>query len=290
MNIPLNFCAKCGNPKNPGERVCRFCGEPFPEASAKDIFQDEPSEETAVDAASADAVAVQPGQTAEDKPTDGVISLGENQPAGSESEVTIPAQTAPHVNEETAEQTMVPQADAPQPGSPAQATVAKKSRKGLWIALIAVLVVALAVGVVLFVNAHRNSPSATVTTALEAIQHNDSEAFCETLNLSNETRHYIKDMSRKVMSVMGNDFKGFEILDEKVDGQKATVKVRMTHDNGKTDTMDLHLVKIDDAWKIEPLGDFGFGLDSLFELGKQFGIGGGSSLQDDLEELLNGLF
>ena len=32
MNIPIVFCMKCGNPRNSGEKICRFCGEPFPEA------------------------------------------------------------------------------------------------------------------------------------------------------------------------------------------------------------------------------------------------------------------
>ena len=35
MNIPLNFCQRCGNPRNPGEKICRFCGEPFPENKVK---------------------------------------------------------------------------------------------------------------------------------------------------------------------------------------------------------------------------------------------------------------
>ena len=39
MNLSPNFCTKCGNPKNPGEKVCRFCGETF-EDTRNPIFDD----------------------------------------------------------------------------------------------------------------------------------------------------------------------------------------------------------------------------------------------------------
>ena len=126
--------------------------------------------------------------------------------------------------------------------------------------------------------------------AFEALKKNDSEAFCAEFNLSSTTQPYVRDMAKKMMSFLGGNFKDMEIVDEQTEGMKAVVRVNIIFDDNKTEQMDLHLVKINDQWKIEPLGDLDFGLDSLFELGKKFGFGSGGSLQDDIGNILNNLF
>ena len=213
---------------------------------------------------------------------------------GSDSE-SHPASSSP---EESPEQTSTPAdaANSPVPAetdSPAAPPASKSSyikipKKGLWISLAALLVIG--IGVTLFIMFHRSSPAATVERAFEALKKNDSEAFCAEFNLSSTTQPYVRDMAKKMMSFLGGNFKDIEIVNEQTEDMKAVVTVNIIFDDNKTEQMDLHLVKIDDQWKIEPLGDLDFGLDSLFELGKKFGFGSGGSLQDDIGNILNNLF
>jgi uncharacterized protein YchJ len=41
---------------------------------------------------------------------------------------------------------------------------------------------------------------------------------------------------------------GVEVLEETVDGNKATVKVKTTYGNGESETEELKLMKVDDQW------------------------------------------
>lgn len=309
MNIPLNFCQKCGNPRNPGEKICRFCGEPFPESKPNlDILEGEKDDIDSVTSHVNEEVTgiENVAETSADE-TQSDVTVG-GSPSEPISEATIysdadsvstshPTSSSP---EEKPEQTVtpadasvtVPQSEDSSPTAPSasQKSYIKIPKKALWISLASILAITIGVGIMLYIMSHRNSPSATVERAFEALKKNDSEAFCAEFNLSNTTQPYVRDMAKKMMSFLSGNFKEIEIVEENVDDQKAVVTVDIIFDDNKTEQMDLHLVKIDDQWKIEPLGDMDFGLDSLFELGRKFGFGSGGSLQDDIGNILNNLF
>ena len=311
MNIPLNFCQRCGNPRNPGEKICRFCGEPFPENKVKldmlDQETDNHDSATTTANENEEVTEIQSNTGTADLETQADTAPG-TKPADQNEDATIYSQegndSESHPKsagpEESTEQTAKPAdpAGIPAPdeaNSPAAPPASKSSyikipKKGLWITLAVLLAIAVGVGITLYVLSHRNSPSATVERAFEALKKNDSEAFCAEFNLSSTTQPYVRDMAKKMMSFLGGNFKDIEIVDEQTEDMKAVVTVNIIFDDNKTEQMDLHLVKIDDQWKIEPLGDLDFGLDSLFELGKKFGFGSGSSLQDDIGNILNNLF
>lgn len=305
MNIPLNFCAKCGNPRNPGEKICRFCGEPFPENKPNlDIFgpeqdandsdstvmsDDKNNNEPELDAAEtttpADSGKNEASASPDGDPTVYSHADNETEPAQQDC-LTDDSEEQTSVDSSTSSGVAVP-SGAP---SSSKSSYIKVPKKGLWITLGVLLAIAIGVGITLFVLSRRNSPSATVEKAFEALKKNDSEGFCDQFNLSNTTQPYARDVVRKMMSFLSGNFKDIEILDEKVEDQKAVVTVNIIFDDNKTEEMELHLVKIDDQWKIEPLGDMDFGLDSLFELGKKFGFGSGGSLKDDIDDIFNNLF
>lgn len=296
MNIPLNFCAKCGNPRNPGERICRFCGEPFPENKPNpDFFNDDAGD----DSVSED---IHENEVVDDSKNDTHVQM--ELPQVSDDETQQQEDETSYKNHDTAqdgsaenvgantdsEKTEVVSDNSSTASQKKDPSYVRIPKKGLWISLAVILAIAIGVGITLFILSHRNSPSAVVKQAFEALKKNDSEAFCEHFNLSNTTKPYVKDLAKKTMSFFGDDFRDVEIIEENVDDLKAVVKVNIIFDDNKKEQMDLHLVKIDDQWKIEPLGDFDFGLDSIFEMGKKFGFGQGGSLKDDIDDLLNSLF
>ncbi len=298
MNIPLNFCAKCGNPRNPGERICRFCGEPFPENKPNpDFFDDNPVNDADENTDVADT-----SHTDQDDSASVQDTSNDNEAVDQNNEETTsyniaetekaeePASASLTEEAETTKLDPSPSADSSSLDKKPESSYLKIPKKGLWVSIAVLLTIALAAGITLLILSNRNSPSKVVKQAFEALKKNDSEAFCEQFNLSNTTKPYVKDMAKKMMSFLGDGFKDIEILEETVEEQKAIVKVNLIFDDGKKEQMDFHLVKMDDEWKIEPLGDFGFGLDSIFELGKKFGFGPGGTLQDDIGDILNNLF
>ena len=46
--------------------------------------------------------------------------------------------------------------------------------------------------------------------------------------------------------------KSFEILSEEITGQVADVRIRIEYGNGESEEQDIHLTKIDGAWKLAP--------------------------------------
>jgi uncharacterized membrane protein YvbJ len=277
MNLSPNFCTKCGNPKNPGEKVCRFCGEPFGDTNnpLSDDCQssvEESQENPLFEDNTLDNI---PCVDKFDLSNEGKHDEGNSAGCVSSNDNTFVEEQHNH-KEYCSTKTQ----DQP---------CFKVPKKWLYITIISLLVSALIIGVV-YLFKMSNSPSKIVRQAFEALKNNDVDSFCDFMNLSKDTKPYFKEISKKTMNFIGDDFDEMEILDEAVEDNKAVVKTMLVYKNGDRKHMELHLTKIQDEWKIEPLGDFGFGLDSLFEFGKQFGVGNSGSLKEDIFNIINDLF
>ena len=277
MNIPIVFCMKCGNPRNSGEKICRFCGEPFPEAknpledfSGKEILD---NNENNFDSAEipqsdnttmADNEEVEGGCDMRDNGNQDVMTqepIGENVADGKDAVTAL----NDHVN-------------------------IRISKKVLIAVCASVAGILLLFGIYLVCRQlWNNSPSDVVEEAYECIKKSDYDSFTEYLDLSNKNKSFVKEFAPKVAGAFGvdEDFDNIDVLDERIEDDTAVVKVRLNKKSGGTDELDVHLIKIDDKWKIKPLGDFDPG--SLFNWGNMFGIGGGTS-DEDAFDFFNKLF
>lgn len=277
MNLSPNFCTKCGNPKNPGEKVCRFCGEPFGDINnplfndCQSSVEDSPENPLFEDNTLDDIQCVDNRDSLNDSQHD----EGNSADCVSSNDNTFMEEQLNHKEYSSAKTQGQPYFKIP--------------KKWFYITIISLLVSALIIGVVYLLKTS-NSPSKIVKQAFEALKKNDVDSFCDFMNLSKDTKPYVKEISKKTLNFIGDDFDEIEFLDETVEDNKAVVNTMLVYKNGDRKHLDLHLTKIQDEWKIEPLGDFGFGLDSLFEFGRQFGVGNSGSLKEDIFNIINGLF
>ena len=277
MNLSPNFCTKCGNPKNQGEKVCRFCGEPF-EDTRNPIFDDDQDEITE----SQSNPLLEYSTKENTQYDDNQNSIKDNQ----HNENSLADSVSP--NDNTFVEKQQKQNEYHSENSQ-DYSYFKIPKKWFFVTIITLLTSALIV-VAIYLIKTSNSPSETVKQAFEALKNHDADTFCNHMNLSNDTKPYVKEICKKTINYIGDDFKEIEIINETKEENKAVVKMMLVYSNGDKKSLDLHLSKIQDEWKIEPLGDWGLGLDSLFEFGKQFGIGNSGSLEKDIFNIINGLF
>lgn len=296
MNIPIVFCMKCGNPRNSGEKICRFCGEPFPEA--KNPLEEFSGQED--------------GSLASVNDTDVKINQQNINPENNESNMdsfdnTHSDKSTMLDNEEVEggcdmsdngyQDVMTQETIGENVADGKDAVTALNDHVNIRISKKVLIAVCASVAGVLLIcgiflvcrQLWKNSPSDVVEEAYECIKNSDYDSFTEYLDLSNKNKSFVKEFAPKVAGAFGvdEDFDNIDVLDERIEDDTAVVKVRLNKKSGGTDEQDVHLIKIDDKWKIKPLGDFDPG--SLFNWGNMFGIGGGTS-DEDVFDFFNKLF
>ena len=266
MNVPLNFCAKCGNPRNQGETFCRFCGEPFP-VKKYDINEEITSEQ--VDSQD-ETISTDFDSLHSEKQMDETNVAFEN----NDSNFSSDNHSADvNINESGNKETN-------QDISSLHNSYIKIPKKALFITLAVVLGAALFLGAFLFFKSSSNAPSKIVIQAFDDIKKKDSESFCNKLNISESTNEYIQELSKFAMMFLSDNIKGLDILEETVNDDKATVKINVNFVGGKQEEFNIHLVKENDVWKIDPLGDINLNLDTILGLCQRFGLSDGGSIDD----------
>ena len=297
MNIPIVFCMKCGNPRNSGEKICRFCGEPFPEA--KNPLEDFSGQEDGSLASVNDADVMINQQDIildnnENNFDSAEIPQSDNTTMADNEEVEGGCDMRDNGNQDVMTQETIGEnvADGKDTVTALNDHVNIRISKKVLIAVCAsVAGVLLICGIYLVCRQlWNNSPSDVVEEAYECIKKSDYDSFTEYLDLSNKNKSFVKEFAPKVAGAFGvdEDFDNIDVLNERIEDDTAVVKVRLNKKSGGTDELDVHLIKIDDKWKIKPLGDFDPG--SLFNWGNMFGIGGDDTSDEDAFDFFNKLF
>lgn len=130
-----------------------------------------------------------------------------------------------------------------------------KSNKGWLLGGGGALIVLIAVGLTLFFvlrggdgKADASSPTETVESYLNAAKDDDTDAGLELLT------DELRDQVDKLGSLMGDTdekLADYDIGEEKVDGDKATVDAHVVSDQDNKADLEFQLVKDGDDWKIE---------------------------------------
>lgn len=132
-----------------------------------------------------------------------------------------------------------------------------------------------------------SSPSGTMETFLKAAQDGDEETYL--LCLEKSDREWIQELSEKAGKEEDesqhlpdeDSIEDYSIGEEKIDGDKATVKVTATTE-GKEQTTTFNLVKVDGEWKIDMIPD------ELKKMGEVF-EGFGKEFEKGMEEMMEGV-
>lgn len=259
MNIPLNFCTKCGNPKNAGERVCRFCGHPFYEDTDNNFNVDGNPEDDISDMTQVDDSKIKEQTVASTKPQDDNQTEFVNPDDCQVDEVTNPSVS--HEDNLIIEQ---------QPATKEYVKIPKKPIKYVAIALIAIIIAAAAFFI--FNQVKEDSPEKIVKQAFTELKHNNYDEFCSYLDISQKSKTVINKVLPIVMKFYGDNIKDVEIVNQEIDDDKAKVNLKLIFIDKNTQDLALDLVKIDGNWKIKPIGDIDAGLDMLLGIGSMFGL------------------
>jgi len=104
----------------------------------------------------------------------------------------------------------------------------------------------------------QGTPSATVETMAKAMQSEDVEAVMELLNpavyAQPGAKEKLSGLLAASMAEMKEEEKGLkkiEILEEKINGERATVKAKYYYGNDTDDTQVMNLVKVDGKWYLD---------------------------------------
>ena len=99
-----------------------------------------------------------------------------------------------------------------------------------------------------------NGPEALVKQAMSAIEKGDYEAYAATFNVDPDTQKMIaglmEEKASQEMEKKGG-FKGYDIIDTQIEGEKATVKVKVLYKDGSDEDQTMKLIKVEDGWKQE---------------------------------------
>ena len=100
----------------------------------------------------------------------------------------------------------------------------------------------------------QDTPEALVKKAIESIEKGDYDAYAATFNVDADTQKMIaglmKEKASEKMDSKGG-IKDYSILDTQIDGEKATVKVKVLYKDGSEDDQSMKLIKVEDGWKQE---------------------------------------
>lgn len=313
MNMPINICLKCGNPRNIGERICRFCGEAFPDAPSSPLAENNEVEVINDDMTKVNRVNVNNENDSSQDNT--MFHSGETTVPQDEIAVNDEMQTElPTSNNLVVDS--VNAAEVDESDNPVQSTnkeeekeripicpygLDKKndgkkyyriSKKALWIWLSVLLLVGLCVGgFFIYKHLKGDSPSDVVTRAFDCLKEKDYDGFCSYMDLSNKSKALMNDLCPKVMKWYGDDIDHIEAKSEKInEDDTAEVGVTLYFKDGKNKDVDISLVKIKDKWKIKPFGDFDVGMDSLLGIGSLFGFDTENSLTENILNIFGKFF
>src|SRR5712692_10046912 len=139
------------------------------------------------------------------------------------------------------------------PGYPATAVQPqKKSRLGLWIALIVIVLLVAAGGVGGYVYLNRSTPEKTLTTYCNALQSGDYQTAYNQLSSSSTsglTESQFAQLSQTVFAAVGG-LKSCTVSNVQENGSTATGTITATFGNGKTQSSPISLVNQNGTWKL----------------------------------------
>ena len=139
------------------------------------------------------------------------------------------------------------------PGYPATAVQPqKKSRLGLWIALIVIVLLVAAGGVGGYVYLNRSTPEKTITTYCNALQSGDYQTAYNQLSsslTSKFTESQFAQLSQVGFAAVGG-LKSCTVSNVQENGSTATGTITGTFGNGKTQPSPVSLVNQNGTWKL----------------------------------------
>ena len=139
------------------------------------------------------------------------------------------------------------------PGYPATAVQPqKKSRLGLWIALIVIVLLVAAGGVGGYVYLNRSTPEKTITTYCNALQSGDYQTAYNQLSsslTSKFTESQFAQLSQVGFAAVGG-LKSCTVSNVQENGSTATGTITATFGNGKTQSSPISLVNQNGTWKL----------------------------------------
>jgi len=139
------------------------------------------------------------------------------------------------------------------PGYPATAMQPqKKSRLGLWIALIVIVLLVAAGGVGGYVYLNRSTPEKTITTYCNALQSGDYQTAYNQLSsslTSKFTESQFAQLSQVGFAAVGG-LKSCTVSNVQENGSTATGTITGTFGNGKTQPSPVSLVNQNGTWKL----------------------------------------
>lgn len=116
------------------------------------------------------------------------------------------------------------------------------------------IILSLAIGGMLFFGACScsNGPEAVATKAVRAFQKGDYDAYAATYNVSEADQKMIAEIceskAAKEMNKKGG-IKKFSVVESTIDGDEATVKMRIVYGDGSVDEDTMEFVKVGNTWK-----------------------------------------
>ncbi len=139
------------------------------------------------------------------------------------------------------------------PGYPATAVQPqKRSRLGLWIALVVIALLVVAGGVGGYVYLNRSTPEKTLTTYCNALQSGDYQTAYNQLSsslTSRLTESQFAQLSQTAFAAVGG-LKSCTVSNVQEHGSTATGTITATLGNGKTQSGPVSLVNQNGAWKL----------------------------------------
>lgn len=129
----------------------------------------------------------------------------------------------------------------------------KKSRAGLWIGLILVLIVLIAGGVGGFVYLqNRSTPEKTLQAFCTALQNNDAQGYYNTLSSQNQANTDLKQVSTgfQLLKLLTGGFTSCTYSNVVANGSNATAQLIVTSTRGKTISEPVSLVEENGQWKM----------------------------------------
>ena len=120
--------------------------------------------------------------------------------------------------------------------------------------IIAIALIAAASFFTLACKSGSDGPEALAKKAISAIEKGDYAAYAATFNVDENTQKMLaglmEEKASKEIEKKGG-IKGCDILDTQIDGEKATVKVKVLYKDGSDEEQTMKLIKVEDGWKQE---------------------------------------
>ena len=146
-----------------------------------------------------------------------------------------------------------PQPGYPQPGGFVQPGYPqpRKSRAGLWIAIVIILVVVVGGGIGGFAFLNRSTPEKTLQAYCTALKNNDAQGVYDTLSTEAQAKTSVKDINTgmKALALLVGGISDCTYSNVVTTGSTATATVTLTPGHGKAESDTAHLVD-ENGWKM----------------------------------------